>query len=207
LLTKAASAAATAQQHSLINLLSPATHHLWDTLFSVKENMVEYFCALNHICCCYEIQTISLLSLLLQNPENSLSVTKKKIKKSNLICAIAALCVLLVAAMASHFLGLLLWWIRVPQKEGRKDTEKSYRKEVCKQQQVSVSISEIGYVKKKKEKKTHIRFTILCLESCAKDDRHVEVVVVSMLVLPAKRKWRMKRNPIRPFLQQTSFSS
>jgi hypothetical protein len=143
----------------------------------------------------------------LQNPENSLSVTKKKKKKSNLICAIAALCVLLVATMASHFLGLLLWWIRVPQKEGRKDTEKSYRKEVCKQQQVSVPISEIGYVKKKKKKETHIRFTILCLESCAKDDRHVEVVVVSMLLLPAKRKWRMKRNPIRLFLQQTSFSS
>jgi hypothetical protein len=205
LLTKAASAAATAQHHSLINLLSPATHHLWDTLFSVKENMVEYFCALNHICSCCEIQTISLSSLLLQNPENSLSVTKKK-KKSNLICVIAALCVLLVATMASHFLRLLLSWIRVPQREGRKDTEKSYRKEVCKQQQVSVSISEIGYVKKKKKKKTHIRFTIFCLESCAKDDRHVEVVVVSMLLLPAKRKWRMKRNPIRRFLQQTSFS-
>ncbi len=167
--------------------------------------MVEYFCALNHICSCCEIQTISLSSLLLQNPENSLSVTKKK-KKSNLICVIAALCVLLVATMASHFLRLLLSWIRVPQREGRKDTEKSYRKEVCKQQQVSVSISEIGYVKKKKKKKTHIRFTIFCLESCAKDDRHVEVVVVSMLLLPAKRKWRMKRNPIRRFLQQTSFS-
>jgi hypothetical protein len=110
--------------------------------------------------------------------------------------------------MVSHSLGLILCWIRVPQKEGRKDTEKSYRKEVCKQQEVSVSISEIGYVKKKKKKKeTHSRFTIFCLESCAKDDRHVEVVGVSMLLLPAKRKWRMKRNPIRPFLQQTSFSS
>jgi hypothetical protein len=54
LLTKAASAAATAQHRSLINLLLPATHHLWDTLFSVKENMVEYLCALNHICCCSE---------------------------------------------------------------------------------------------------------------------------------------------------------
>jgi hypothetical protein len=93
---------------SLINLLSPATHHLWDTLFSVKENTVEYFCALNQICCCCEIQIVSLSSLLLQNPENSLSMTKKKIKNSNLICAIAALCVLLVATMASHFLGLLL---------------------------------------------------------------------------------------------------
>ncbi len=49
--------------------------------------------------------------------------------------------------------------------------------------------------KKKKKKETHIRFTIFCLESCAKDDRHVEVVVVSMLLLPAKRKWRMKRAP------------
>lgn len=125
---KAASAAATAtaQHHSLINLLSPATHHLWDTLFSVKENMVEYFCALNHICCCCccEIQTISLSSLLLQNPENSLSVTKKKKKKSNLICVIAALCVLLVATMASHFLRLLLSWIRVPQREGKGRTQR-----------------------------------------------------------------------------------
>ncbi len=68
---------------SLINLLLPATHHLWDTLFSVKESTVEYFCALNHICCCCcEIQTISLSSLLLKNPENSVSVTKKKKRRA-----------------------------------------------------------------------------------------------------------------------------